>query len=224
VISILPRNNRGSTKTSARRRGLSAAVRRPYDLDLTFSSSTNVTRRTFNMPLSYRSPPWEEEEDNALPHLMRRHGLNDFFRVWTEMHAFHPTAYGRTSRTQQECVERYEYLLSPLNSDPVTTEESILIDDWVEKTTIRWPETKRRRGQGSNDAASRNRLYWSPHKKPSPLDTPEHRMLLQRKRLRKPGPKKTDRSSSITRRPWRVKSTGNGRLHFRSQVLGPETK
>lgn len=140
------------------------------------------------------------------------------------MHAFHPTAYGRTSRTRQECVERYEYLLSPLNSDPVTTEESILIDDWVEKTAIRWLETKRRRGQGSNDAASRNRLYWSPREKPSPLDTPEHQMLLQRMRLRKPGPKKTDRLSSITRRRWRVESTGNGRLHFRSQILGPETK
>ncbi|KAJ9610027.1 hypothetical protein H2200_006357 [Cladophialophora chaetospira] len=95
------------------------------------------------MSRSSRRGPWLPEEDNALLHLVRTQGPNNWVRI--SQHMQH--------RSPKQCRERYHQNLKPsLNHEPISAQEGEVIEQLVHEMGKRWAEIARRLGNRSDNA------------------------------------------------------------------------
>lgn len=97
----------------------------------------------------HRRGPWSHVEDNSLFNLVRTHGPHNWVKIASNL----------GSRTPKQCRERYHQSLKPtLNHGPITPEEGILIEKFVNEMGKRWAEIARRL-PGRSDAAVKG--WWN---------------------------------------------------------------
>jgi hypothetical protein len=73
------------------------------------------------MAPNHRRGPWVPEEDQALLHLVREQGPNNWVRISQHMHF----------RSPKQCRERFHQNLKPsLNHAPISANEGIMIERW----------------------------------------------------------------------------------------------
>jgi len=95
------------------------------------------------MAPNHRRGPWIPEEDQALLHLVREQGPNNWVRISQHMHF----------RSPKQCRERFHQNLKPsLNHAPISAEEGMMIERMVNEMGKRWAEIARRLGNRSDNA------------------------------------------------------------------------
>ncbi|OXV07996.1 hypothetical protein Egran_04240 [Elaphomyces granulatus] len=95
------------------------------------------------MAPTHRRGPWVPEEDQALLHLVREQGPNNWVRISQHMHF----------RSPKQCRERFHQNLKPsLNHAPISAEEGMMIERMVNEMGKRWAEIARRLGNRSDNA------------------------------------------------------------------------
>ncbi|KAK4219638.1 putative Myb-like DNA-binding protein [Rhypophila decipiens] len=103
----------------------------------------------FSHQNNHRRGPWSQAEDNLLIQLVQNQGPLNWVRISGALQ----------SRTPKQCRERYHQNLKPtLNHEPITQEEGLLIERYVQELGKRWAEIARRL-DGRSDNAVKN--WWN---------------------------------------------------------------